>query len=65
MTGDVAVLVEIDAEGKPLSARVTRSTIPVLNDLFVEAVMASEFAPGVSQDGRPTTYLTIPFRIGG
>jgi outer membrane biosynthesis protein TonB len=65
MTGELAVLVEIDATGSPVSARVTRSTIPVLNDLFIDAVMASEFTPGVSQDGQTTTYLTIPFRVGG
>jgi len=65
MTGDVSVLVEIDADGKPVSARVTRSTIPVLNELFIEAVMASEFTPGIWQDGQTTTFLTIPFRIGG
>jgi TonB family protein len=65
ITGEVAVLVEINGEGTPVSARVTRSTIPVLNDLFIEAVMASEFVPGVSADGRTTTYLTIPFRVGG
>ncbi|MBP1679293.1 MAG: Gram-negative bacterial TonB protein C-terminal, partial [Bacteroidetes bacterium] len=65
MTGELAVLVEIDATGSPVSARVTRSTIPVLNDLFIDAVMASEFTPGISQDGQTTTYLTIPFRVGG
>jgi TonB family protein len=65
MSGEVAVLVEIDGDGKPVSARVTRSTIPVLNDLFIEAVMGSEFTPGVSQDGRSTTTMTIPFRVGG
>jgi colicin import membrane protein len=64
MTGDVTVLVEIDSEGKPISSRVTRSTLPALNELFIEAVMASEFTPGVSADGRTTTYLSIPFRVG-
>jgi TonB family protein len=64
MAGEVTVLVEIDAEGKPVSSRVTRSTLPAFNDLFIEAVMASEFWPGVSADGRTTTYLSIPFRVG-
>jgi len=64
MTGDVTVLVEIDSEGKPVSSRVTRSTLPALNDLFIEAVMASEFTPGVSADGRTTTYLSIAFKVG-
>jgi TonB family protein len=64
-TGECAVLVEIDAGGRPVSARVSRSTSPAFNEYFIEAVMASEFVPGVSEDGKPTTQMSIQFKVGG
>jgi len=61
--GEVVVHVKISAEGKPLESKVLRSSNLALDAAVLEAVMNSEYSPGVMSTGPVTTWATIPFRF--
>jgi TonB family protein len=59
----VIVTVQISQEGKPLQARIVKSSNPLFNDAVIEAVMGSVYSPGVGSSGPITTWMTIPFKF--
>jgi TonB family protein len=61
--GEVVVHVKISAEGKPLESKVLRSSNQALDAAVLEAVMNSEYSPGVMSTGPVTTWATIPFKF--
>ena len=61
MEGEVLVKVLIDTEGKPLKAKIVTSTNDIFNDAVIDAVMNSQYSPGVMPSGPVATWLTIPF----
>jgi protein TonB len=61
--GEVVVHVKISAEGKPLECKVLRSSNSTLNQAVMEAVMNSDYSPGVMSTGPVTTWATLPFRF--
>jgi TonB family protein len=61
--GEVIVKVQVNTEGKPVQAKIVKSTNSLLNDAVVEAVMKSEYTPGTMASGPVTTWISIPFRF--
>lgn len=59
--GEVLVRVQIGPEGKPVQAKIVRSTSAVFNDAVIDAVMRSEYSPGVMSSGPVTSWITLPF----
>lgn len=63
INGEVTVRVQISTEGKPLQAKIVKSTNVVFNDPVIEVVMKGEYIPGTMSSGPVTTWITIPFRF--
>lgn len=63
INGEVIVRVQISTEGKPLQAKIVRSSNVVFNDPVIEAVMKGEYIAGTMSSGPVTTWITIPFRF--
>lgn len=61
--GEVVAQVQIDTDGKPLAARVLRSSNTLMNDAVIAALMRSEYQPGQMSSGPVRCWLTIPFRF--
>lgn len=62
-SGEVVVRVQIDIDGKPLAAKIVRSTNVRLNDAVVDAVMRSTYLPGQMASGPVRSWIAIPFRF--
>jgi len=63
INGEVIVRVQISTEGKPLQAKIVKSSNVVFNDPVIEVVMKGEYLPGTMSSGPVTTWITIPFRF--
>ena len=61
LEGEVLVKVLIDPQGKPVQAKIVKSTNDVFNEAVIDAVMSSQYSPGVMPSGPVSTWLTIPF----
>ena len=62
-SGEVTVRVEISSDGKPAGAAIIKSTNSLFDEAVIDAVMHSEYSPGVSASGPTTAWITIPFRF--
>ncbi|MDH3251937.1 MAG: energy transducer TonB [Ignavibacteria bacterium] len=60
LQGEVKVRVQISTEGKPMQVRIVDSTNPLFNEAAIEAIMKSEFSPGMMAKGPVTSWVTIP-----
>jgi TonB family protein len=60
---EVTVSVQVGPEGKPLQAKVIKSTNNLLNEAVIEAVMQSEYSAGSTSSGPVTKWITIPFKF--
>jgi hypothetical protein len=61
--GEVVIMVQIDADGKPVKTMVAKSTNPAFNQPIVTAVLRSTFKAGTTASAPATKWLTIPFRV--
>jgi protein TonB len=63
--GRVTVEVTIDAQGKPIQAKVVKSASDVFNEAAIDAVMKYTFKPAMMSTGPVTakTYIVIDFRM--
>ena len=63
--GRVTVEVTVDAQGKPIQAKVVKSASEVFNDAAIEAVMKYTFKPAMQSTGPVTAKIYIPvnFRL--
>jgi periplasmic protein TonB len=63
--GRVTIEVSIDAQGKPIQAKVIKSASEVLNGAAIEAVMKYTFKPAMMSTGPVTAkvYIPIDFRL--
>ena len=59
--GEVLVSVQIDPQGKPIRAKIVRTSNELFNAAVIDAVMHSQYSPGVMPSGPVTTWLTVPF----
>lgn len=59
--GEVLVSVQIDPQGKPIRAKILRTSSELFNATVIDAVMHSQYSPGVMPSGPVTTWLTVPF----
>jgi periplasmic protein TonB len=60
LQGRVTVEVTIDAQGKPIQAKVIKSASDVFNEAAVEAVMKYTFKPAMMSTGPVTAKIMIP-----
>jgi TonB family protein len=60
LQGRVTVEVTIDAQGKPIQAKVVKSASDVFNEAAVEAVMKYTFKPAMMSTGPVTSKIMIP-----
>lgn len=60
-SGEVLVSVQINPQGKPIRAKILRSSSELFNAAVIDAVMHSQYSPGVMPSGPVTTWLTVPF----
>lgn len=58
--GRVTVEVTIDAQGKPIQARVVKSASDIFNDAAIEAVMKYSFKPAMMSTGPVISKIMIP-----
>jgi protein TonB len=65
LQGRVTVEVTIDAQGKPIQAKVVKSASDVFNEAAIEAVMKYTFKPAMMSTGPVTAKVMIPidFRL--
>jgi protein TonB len=65
LQGRVVVEVTIDAQGKPIQAKVVKSASDVFNEAAIEAVMKYTFKPAMMSTGPVTAKVMIPidFRL--
>ena len=65
LQGRVTVEVTIDAQGKPIQAKVIKSASDVFNEAAIEAVMKYTFKPAMMSTGPVTSKVMIPidFRL--
>lgn len=61
MEGKVIVEVTVDPQGKPIQAKVARSTSDVFNDAAIEAAMKSTYKPAMMSTGPVTAKVYVPF----
>jgi protein TonB len=59
--GKVIVEVTVDAQGKPIQAKVVRSTSDVFDEASVEAAMKSTYKPAMMSTGPVTAKVLVPF----
>ena len=60
LQGRVTIEVTIDAQGKPIQARVVKSASDVFNEAAIEAVMKYSFKPAMMSTGPVTSKIMIP-----
>ena len=65
LQGRVVIEVTIDAQGKPIQAKVIKSASDVFNEAAIEAVMKYSFKPAMMSTGPVTAKVMIPidFRL--
>jgi protein TonB len=65
LQGRVTVEVTVDAQGKPIQAKILKSPSDIFNDAAVEAVMKYTYKPAMMSTGPVTAKVTIPidFRL--
>jgi TonB family protein len=63
LQGEVKLRVQISPEGKPIQVRIVDSTNPQFNEAAIEAIMKSEFSPGMMPKGPVTSWITIPIHF--
>jgi TonB family protein len=65
LQGRVTVEVTIDAQGKPIQAKIVKSASDVFNEAAIEAVMKYTFKPAMMSTGPVTSKVMIPidFRL--
>ncbi|MCX7983515.1 MAG: TonB family protein [Bacteroidetes bacterium] len=61
MEGKVIVEVTVDPQGKPIQAKIARSTSDVFNDAAIEAAMKSTYKPAMMSTGPVTAKVYVPF----
>ncbi len=61
LQGEVLVGVQIGPDGKPIQAKILRSSSAVFNNAVIEAVMRSTYSAGVMSNGPVTSWITFPF----
>jgi protein TonB len=61
--GEIIARVLINTEGKALKVRIVKSTNTLLNQAVAQALLKSEFEPGVMTNGPVQSWLTVPFRF--
>lgn len=59
--GRVVVEVTVDAQGKPIQAKIVRSSSDVFDDAAVEAAMKSTYKPAMMSTGPVTAKVLVPF----
>jgi protein TonB len=60
LQGRVTVEVTIDAQGKPIQAKVVKSASDIFNEAAIEAVMKYSFKPAMMSTGPVTAKIMIP-----
>jgi protein TonB len=60
LQGRVTVEVTIDAQGKPIQAKVIKSASDIFNEAAIEAVMKYSFKPAMMSTGPVTAKIMIP-----
>jgi TonB family protein len=65
LQGRVVIEVTIDAQGKPIQAKVIKSASDIFNEAAIEAVMKYSFKPAMMSTGPVTAKVMIPidFRL--
>ena len=65
LQGRVTVEVTIDAQGKPIQAKIVKSASDIFNEAAIEAVMKYTFKPAMMSTGPVTAkvYIPIDFRM--
>jgi len=63
LAGQLVIQVQIDAEGKPQTAKILRSTNSLLDDAMLDAVLNSTFLPARMTSGPVSSSLIIPFNF--
>ena len=63
LQGRVTVEVTIDAQGKPIQAKVVKSASDIFNEAAIEAVMKYSFKPAMMSTGPVTAKIMIPIEF--
>jgi hypothetical protein len=61
--GEVTARVQISAQGVPLKVIIVKTTNESLNDPVVQALMKSQYTPGIMPTGPVTTWLIVPVKV--
>jgi len=61
LSGQVIVRVQIDSQGKPLQAKVHKSSHQIFEVPALDAALKSQYAPGLSSTGPVTAWISVPF----
>jgi hypothetical protein len=61
--GEVVARVLIGTDGKAMKVRIVKSTNSFLNKPVAEALLKSQFEPGVMTAGPVQSWLTVPFKF--
>jgi periplasmic protein TonB len=59
--GEVVVRVQIDPNGKPIQAKIVKSSSELFNDVVIDAALKSQYSPGIMPTGPVKTWLRLPF----
>lgn len=59
--GDVIVGVQVDADGRPVHARIIRSTNPMFEKAALDAAMGGDYSPATMPTGPVKSWIRIPF----
>jgi protein TonB len=59
--GEVVVRVQIDPDGKPIQAKIVKSSSELFNDVVIDAALKSQYSPGMMPTGPVKTWLRLPF----
>lgn len=59
--GEVIVGVQVDADGRPVDARIIRSTNPMFERAALAAAKDGEYSPATMPTGPVKSWIRIPF----
>lgn len=59
--GRVVIEVTVDAQGKPIQAKVVRSSSDIFDEAAIEAAIKSTYKPGMMSTGPVTAKMYVPF----
>jgi protein TonB len=59
--GEVVVRVQIDQHGKPIQAKIVKSSSELFNNVVIDAALKSQYSPGMMPTGPVKTWLRLPF----